>query len=192
MAKLLLIIDPQNDFINGSLMVGGALEAIHKLAKHIDNNFNEYVGIAVTADWHPYCHCSFKENGGEWPMHCVQHSQGAAILNVLLKSIIKASHKLNDNIEIFTKGTNSDREEYSVFKNVESSEKLVNMCELLNIDEIDICGLALDYCVFNSLKDGLRWLPNVKFNLIREFSPSIGKIDDVEKFVNESERVGWK
>ena len=34
--------------------------------------------VVYTQDWHPADHTSFKEQGGIWPVHCVQGTEGAA------------------------------------------------------------------------------------------------------------------
>ena len=87
MKKLLLIVDPQIDFITGTLPVAGAAEAMDALAKYVKEKGNEYTVKIVTADWHPYHHSSFADEGGMWPRHCVQHSVGAAIWESLLVAL---------------------------------------------------------------------------------------------------------
>ena len=73
--KILLIVDPQNDFCEGgSLPVAGATQAMKNISKHIKTN--KYDFIAVTMDSHPKNHCSFVENGGIWPEHCVVDTFG--------------------------------------------------------------------------------------------------------------------
>ncbi len=64
MKKLLLIVDPQIDFITGTLPVAGAAEAMDALAKYVKEKGNEYTVKIVTADWHPYHHSSFADEGG--------------------------------------------------------------------------------------------------------------------------------
>lgn len=56
----LVIVDPQNDFINGSLAVPGAEKAINNTIEFIKKHKEDLDYIAITADWHPYDHCSFK------------------------------------------------------------------------------------------------------------------------------------
>ena len=185
--KMLLIIDPQYDFINGSLAVDGAEKAMDKLSLFIKDNGKEYEKIVLTSDWHPYTHCSFKNNGGIWNSHCVQFTKGAAIY----QPIINALEDIKADYTVLTKGTNEDREEYSVFKNTKSCVKLNNLCNLLDITEIDICGIAFDYCLKDSAKDGMRYLENVRFNIIKEFSPSIAEDSEKEfiSFINNCERI---
>ena len=79
-SRLLLIIDPQLDFINGTLPVPGAVEAMNALATYITTNSSAYCLKIITADSHPYNHFSFLENGGQWPRHCVHDKRGVESL----------------------------------------------------------------------------------------------------------------
>lgn len=99
-ANALIIIDPQNDFVKGSLAVPGAEEAMNNIIKFIEDHKQDLGYIAVTLDWHPLSHCSFKEFGGSWPPHCVQYSEGAAVYEPLMKAIIDSDIP----VEFWTKG----------------------------------------------------------------------------------------
>ena len=65
MNKILLIVDPQIDFISGSLAVEGAKEKMDALANALLNDDIDCDCVMVTKDCHPFNHCSFKENGGQ-------------------------------------------------------------------------------------------------------------------------------
>ena len=65
---MLMIIDPQIDFISGEMAVEGAKEKMDALIRYIEKMDGKYACKAVTLDWHPFNHCSFEENGGQWPM----------------------------------------------------------------------------------------------------------------------------
>lgn len=69
--KLLFIIDPQIDFITGTLPVPDAKKAMDSLSEYLRLHNADYVHIVVTADRHPMRHCSFESEGGKWPAHCV-------------------------------------------------------------------------------------------------------------------------
>ena len=185
--KILLLVDCQYDFINGTLAVNGAEEAMNKLAEFIRSNGKEYDKIILTADWHPQTHCSFKDNGGIWPMHCVQHSKGAAIY----QSILDALNDIKADYIVVTKGLNEEHEEYSVFKNELSRDIIVDICNHLKPQVINVCGIAYDYCVGDSVKDGLKTLPNLNFTVLKEYSPAIAENteNDFTKFIENSERV---
>lgn len=169
MNKLLLIIDPQIDFITGSLIVPGAEQAMNALADYVTENEALYSGIVVTLDWHPLNHSSFIRFGGQWPAHCVAHSVGAAVWQPLIDSF----SNINDKIVFLEKGTSPDKEEYSIFANHRSSEKLVSLVSELSIERIDLCGLAGDVCVANTLSDGVSLLGHRIWHILPSFTPSI-------------------
>lgn len=62
--KLLLIIDPQIDFISGSLPVPGADKAMYKLARWIEDNPRMFDDIVVTLDSHLPGHVSLISSWG--------------------------------------------------------------------------------------------------------------------------------
>lgn len=169
MKKLLLVVDPQIDFINDSLPIGGAPEAMDELAKYIAAHNGEYAYKIVTADWHPYCHCSFKDNGGVWPLHCVAHTTGAALWPALVNPLYTTAGP----VKVLHKGVYADREEYSIFQNLKSAAFIADIVQLMGIEQIDVCGLAGDVCVLETLKDGIARYGKQKFRVLREFSPSL-------------------
>lgn len=170
MTKILLIIDAQYGFIEGgNLPVDGAMTVMNKLADFIRENGPAYNKIFLTADWHPHTHCSFKNNGGMWPEHCVQFTHDAAIY----QPIIDALNAINADYIVMPKGIDEDHEEYSVFKN-ESSKQLITYCELNNVTDVDSVGIALNYCVKNTVIDAKKELPNINIHVLKDFCPAIG------------------
>lgn len=152
MKRVLLIVDPQNDFITGTLAVEGAKKKMMDLAEYIKDCGDSYDYICVTMDSHPEDHCSFKENGGIWPKHCVMYSNGWN-LPEYLQSAIAETHKAIT--EVFFKGTDSNQEEYSIFDNDDDGHDLRVLLEELDIQDglrIHVCGIAGDYCVLETLK----------------------------------------
>lgn len=184
MNRLLLIVDPQNDFINGALPVPDAAAAMDALAAYVQANGGKYARIAVSCDWHPQSHCSFKENGGQWPAHCVAQSRGAAIWPRLALAL-KGLDPL-----ILKKGVYENREEYSVFKNEEAAVKLCEIFASENIDSVDICGLAGDVCVLRTLRDGMAMADAPIYNVLHEYTPCLDGGVALEKFLREKEQCG--
>lgn len=184
--KILLIVDAQNDFVEGgALAVEGGKGALIRLTEFIEKHYKEYDGIFLTADWHPITHCSFKDNGGIWPTHCVQFSQGAAIFQPILDVL----DHLKIDYDVLTKGCDEDHEEYSIFKNATSEAYLKGMNKYNEISVVDTCGLAGDYCVLDTIKDGLMTFPNAEFHVIKECVASIDGGATLNKFIDENERV---
>ncbi len=169
MKKLLLIVDPQIDFITGTLPVAGAAEAMDALAKYVKEQSNEYTVKIVTADWHPYHHSSFADEGGVWPRHCVQHSVGAAIW----ESLLVALNESKGGFTLLYKGDSIDKDEYSIMQNKASASILARLVKALKVDQIDICGLAGDICVLNTAKDITSTFENIKLNVLESYSPSL-------------------
>jgi len=101
--------------------------------------FNE---IIFTQDYHPKNHCSFKENGGEWPAHCVANTSGANIHKDIFKDITVPFRMLR-------KGFHDKADSYSAFSNsrLKVSFNLAKVLRNRQIEEVYICGLATDYCV---------------------------------------------
>ena len=169
--KMLMIIDPQVDFISGSLAVEGASSAMIDLARYIERHGDEYEVIGVSLDWHPTDHSSFKDNGGIWPPHCVQHTVGATISPEVFDAIKTAKKGF---YVPFTKGSIQGIEEYSFMDDKNNVEAFLNLIDEDEIDQIDVCGIALTHCVHKSVI-GI-WAKGLgdKVNLLLKYSPAIG------------------
>lgn len=170
--SLLLLVDVQYDFINGSLAVDGAITVMDSLANYIATQpEGTFSAIVMTADFHPYDHASFKDNGGMWPVHCVQHSHGASIY----QPVFEAVKKQMPGAQVLTKGDDVAVDEYSIMANKVSAEKLLAIIEANDIQEIYVAGLCGDYCVGNSIKDLVEAGYGDKIRVLTRF---IGNIDD--------------
>jgi nicotinamidase/pyrazinamidase len=188
MSKVLILIDPQNDFIDGgSLAVNGSKAKMIALAEYINNHAKDYDFIIASADFHPFTHCSFKKNGGIWPLHCLQHSEGAAIFQPILDAIDKTGIEFH----VLTKGIDEDHEEYSVLKNTKSLIHMQGLIHSHKIEEVDFCGIADIYCVKDSISDFHREFPNVKISVFPEF---VGYMDEekFKAFLNKNEFIEVK
>ena len=170
--KLLLLVDVQYDFINGSLAVSGAPAVMDSLAAYIaEQPAGTFSQIVMTADFHPYNHSSFKDNGGMWPVHCVAYSHGASIY----QPVFEAVNKQIPCSPVLTKGDNVAVDEYSIMANAASAKKLLRIIEENGIQEIYVAGLCGDYCVGNSVKDLVQAGHGEKIRVLTRF---IGNIDD--------------
>lgn len=179
MSRALLLVDPQNDFINGSLPVPGAEEAMSTLAAWLEENRFLYSLKMVTLDWHPWTHSSFLENGGKWPRHCVAFSHGASVWPVLHKAL----HADNAPLAFLQKGDKSEREEYSIFQNSDSARRIISLMKKLRIKKLDICGLAGDFCVLNTLRDAMALALMPQIHILKDFSPSLDGGKALDEFM---------
>ncbi len=168
--RMILIVDPQIDFINGTLPVPGAEKAMDALAIYLNDHYEDYSHICVTCDRHNIRHCSFSEFGGSWPSHCVESSVGASIWPPLMDVFMK--HPAN--IHFLYKGEDISKDEYSIFQNPEGAEYLDSIIRYSGITEVDICGLAGDVCVAATLNDAKKIYNKIHFNRLENFIASIG------------------
>ena len=143
--RVLIIVDPQNDFINGSLAVEGAEERMDALVKSIKND--DYHKIFVTLDWHPEKHCSFIEQGGEWPPHCIRGTVGSQVYAPLAEAL----HDKYNITHTLRKGL--DNEEYSAFCGRNTKLFYRELFKKSKSREIMLCGIMGRVCVLNTLKD---------------------------------------
>lgn len=178
---ILLIIDPQYDFINGSLTVEGGQVVMDRLSEYITASKDKYKAVWVTVDWHPFTHMSFKQNGGEWPTHCVQHSQGAAIYQPILDAI--NANELP--MEVFKKGDDENHEDYSIFNNLSDGKFIRTHLGLSKPMTIDVCGLALDYCVKETIIDGFSQYNRHNWRLLKDYTQAIGNAHETLNKIDE-------
>ena len=185
MRNVLLIVDPQNDFISGSLPVAGAEVKMRNLAEYIKAKNTKYDYIFVTMDSHPIKHCSFGDNGGIWPIHCVSNTEGWELPGYL-NSVLNETYSL---VSYYHKGTNVNKEQYSIFDNWEDglvlTNKIINLCEEGEA-YFDVCGIAGDYCVLETLKGLVNLVGNNYISVLDEFTASIDGGETLHKFLEEN------
>lgn len=174
-AKVLVVVDLQRDFFDpsGSLYVGGSEVLPEKIAAVA----LDYDAIIFTLDWHPANHCSFKEQGGLWPSHCVAYTQGAGLADCLA-SVMKEKP-----CQMMQKGSDPAREEYGAFENMngfETVEGWIKGCQ-----SIDVCGIAGDYCVKESINTLLNYVDASKITVLTDCIRSIDDGSTLKAFIEE-------
>lgn len=179
----LLVVDIQNDFVEGGALAVRGGRAVVPVINRLMPLFPLVVG---TRDWHPRDHGSFHtqhpgaqpyqlgELGGHpqvmWPVHCVQGSPGAELLDSLDWRRFR---------KLFSKGTDPTVDSYSAFydNNHRNPTGLGAFLKEHGVSDLFIAGLALDYCVRFSAADA------------REFVDAVYVIGDATAAVSvETER----
>ena len=182
MKNILLIVDPQNDFITGSLAVEGAKEKMMKLAA---SDLDKYDYVCVTMDTHPKIHCSFKENGGIWPAHCVFETNGWDLPEYLNEALKNANF-----VSCNHKGTEVDREEYSIFDNAVDGFTLYTQIKKMTSQEdvyIDVCGIAGDYCVLETIKGLRKFVGDNYITILTDYTASIDGGEKLMNYIKEND-----
>ena len=147
----LVVVDIQNDFCpGGALSVSDGDKVVTVLNKYIQLFRSANAPIIYTRDWHPLDHSSFKAQGGPWPPHCVQGTEGAKFRPDLLPPAEG---------EIVSKANRKD-EAYSFFQGTDLVHRLRRLRFRLGlrggIKALFVGGLATDYCVKETVLDGLK------------------------------------
>lgn len=152
----LVVVDMLYDFIDGSMACKNASQAVEKTMDFVDRMTSEELDgpdvieagfpILFVCDHHPKNHCSFKEQGGEWPAHCVEGTRGAEIHSDL---------KPYSRPELtFLKGRDPMKEQYSGFGALNAGgQSLGEVLDLMDIKNVYVCGIATEYCVRNTCED---------------------------------------
>lgn len=141
----LIIVDVQNDFLpGGSVPVHLGNEVIPSLNRYIAAFLFRELPIFATRDWHPPDHCSFQQQGGSWPPHCVAQTAGAAF---------PANLEIPCDTHIISKAISREKDAYSGFFETE----LHAVLQSAGISRLFIGGLATEYCVLNTVKDAVTY-----------------------------------
>lgn len=185
MKNILLIVDPQNDFITGSLAVKGAKEKMMKLADYINGDHPSYDYVCVTMDTHPENHSSFKENGGIWPAHCVYDTNGWNFPEYLNEALENANF-----VSCYHKGTEVDKEEYSIFDNERDGFTLYTQIKELARQEdvyVAVCGIAGDYCVLETIKGLRKFIGDEYITVLTDYTASIDGGEKLMNYIKEND-----
>lgn len=179
MAKALLVVDAQLDFMpGGSLVVPGGNEII----PFVNTARLGFDHVIFSKDEHPEDHCSFKEKGGPWPKHCVIGSPGACLHQDLM---------ISKNDIFISKGIHQDVDSYSAFWDNEKKHntKLKVTLSDRNVTLLFVCGLATDVCVKHTVLDAIH--EGFKVILVKPACRAVNiNPGDEENAINEMVNAG--
>lgn len=169
MAKALIIVDVQNDFCaGGALATDRGAKVASLISEYVEDNHHRYEAVVATQDWHidPGAHFSDTPDFVDsWPVHCVANTEGAEIHPNLDTDYIEA---------YFRKGRYEAA--YSGFEGLQAPEEsvmtgehepgatlddegpktpLADWLDEREIQDVDIVGIATDYCVLATAKDAV-------------------------------------
>ena len=140
----LIVVDVQADFLpGGALPVANGEKVIQPLNDYIRLFSQKGLPVIFTRDWHCRDHCSFRQNGGQWPSHCQADTPGALFPPDLFLP--------TENRHIISKGEQSDQEAYSGFQDT----GLLTLLREHGIRRVFVGGVATEYCVKATVLDAL-------------------------------------
>ena len=153
MTRALFIVDVQNDFTeDGALGVVGGDRVAERITGFLSEHAGDYEIVVASRDWHD----PDNDNGGHfaagepdfidtWPAHCVAGTRGADYDDGFDTSAV--THHLK-------KG--QGKPAYSLFEGVtEDGTTASQLLEQHGVIDVDVVGLATDYCVRASTLDAI-------------------------------------
>ncbi|MEY2826609.1 MAG: hypothetical protein RLZZ122_973 [Actinomycetota bacterium] len=155
MNNALLVIDVQNDFCEGgALACAGGAAVAQKITDYLNSGKSNYDYVIASRDWHTPGELNdghFPADGIQpdfvktWPLHCLAGSQGAEYHANLDSKLIDVHIK---------KGQSANG--YSIFDGTDDSGKsFAEILSDLDVESVDVVGIATDYCVRASALDSL-------------------------------------
>jgi len=147
MSNVLIVVDMQNDFVDGSL---GTQEA-KQIVSNVVAKIKSFDGLILyTRDTHEADYLSTQE-GAHLPVeHCLRGTNGWELIDPL------ASFTESGANEIFDKVT---------FGSKELIEYLAALNDKRPIDQIELVGLCTDICVISNALAIKAWLPEVPISV---------------------------
>jgi nicotinamidase/pyrazinamidase len=147
--RALIIVDVQNDFCEGgSLAVAGGAAVARGVSSLLAAPDHGYAHVVATQDYHidPGRHFSdHPDYVASWPAHCVAGSAGAAFHPDLDTAHVEA---------VFRKGAHAAA--YSGFEGAdEAGTPLGDWLRRHDVDQVDVAGIATDYCVRATAADAV-------------------------------------
>lgn len=168
MNKALVIIDEQNDFVEGgNLAVEGGREVVRETVRLLED-VSPYKVVITTQDWHIEPGEHFSEDPDfvdSWPVHCVADEFGSE----LVEGLPEALESLEIPVVSIKKGMYEDA--YSGFQGVADGKTLEEVLREYDVQTLDIVGIAFNYCVAETAIDGRELGYDV--NVIEEFTATI-------------------
>src|SRR5580692_9949776 len=148
--RALIIVDVQNDFCEGgSLAVTGGAAVARAISEHVADGGRDYGHVVATKDFHidPGSHFSdHPDYAASWPPHCVAGTPGAEFYPDLDTSAVEAT---------FRKGEHAAA--YSGFEGfADDGTPLGDWLRGHGVDQVDVVGIATDYCVHATAADAAR------------------------------------
>jgi nicotinamidase/pyrazinamidase len=148
--RALVVVDVQNDFCEGgSLAVPGGSFVARSISDLLATGAGQYAHIVASQDHHIDPGHHFSEHPDfvdSWPPHCVVATPGVEFHPDLDTSRVEA---------VFRKGEHAAA--YSAFEGVdETGTALADWLRQRGVTDLDIVGIATDYCVRATAADAVR------------------------------------
>ncbi|KHL05078.1 isochorismatase family protein [Sinomonas humi] len=187
MKRALIIVDVQNDFCEGgSLAVDGGAAVAARLTDYVAQHGNEYGAIVTTQDWHidPGSHFSpAPDYVDSWPPHCVAGTEGSSFHPSLDVSSVDAMFRKGQYAAAYSGFEGHLAQAGDAQGSSDDSPGLADWLAKHEVTDVDVAGLATDYCVRATALDAARLgyrtrvLPGLCAGIAEDLSPTFHELE---------------
>jgi nicotinamidase/pyrazinamidase len=171
----LIVVDLQNDFIDGTLAVPGGEEVCLDVNTYIRRRAETRFVVASKDE-----HISAPDHFEHYGVHCVKGTRGAQFFHAFNQNLVN---------EIVSKGAYDTGA--SAFDGITFLGRTLNDVLIAeNITEIEVCGLAADVCVKATCLDGVKL--GFKVTLLSGLTRAIGGDEAMQRTRTEIIEAGGK
>ena len=167
--KVLIVVDMQKDFVDGSLGTKEAQKIVPLVAETIEQMAAPDTVVIFTKDTHPDNYMNTLE-GRNLPIpHCIKDTAGYSIVDEVFNAYLNVIGIYADAYEVYPMTeTNPIKVEKPTFGSVELQNILFDINERLGIEEITLMGLCTGICVLSNAILCKATLPEVPVNVVTD------------------------
>jgi nicotinamidase-related amidase len=167
--KVLIVVDMQKDFVDGSLGTKEAQAIVPLVAETIEQMADPNTVVIFTKDTHHENYMNTLEGKNLPVPHCIKGTAGHSIVDEVFNAYIKVIANYANSYDVSPMADwNPIRIEKPTFGSIELQNILFDINERMGIEEVTLMGLCTGICVMSNAILVKATLPEVPVNVIAD------------------------
>ena len=167
--KVLIVVDMQKDFVDGSLGTKEAQAIVPMVAETIEQMADSNTVVIFTKDTHFENYMDTLEGKNLPVPHCIKGTAGHSIVDEVFKAYINVIDTYADAYEVYPiTEINPIKVEKPTFGSIELQNILFDINERMGIEEVTLMGLCTGICVMSNAILAKATLPEVPVRVVEE------------------------
>lgn len=167
--KVLIVVDMQKDFVDGSLGTKEAQAIVPLVAETIEQMADPNTVVIFTKDTHYENYMDTLESKNLPVPHCIKGTAGHSIVDEVFNAYINVISTYADAYEVYPiTDINPIKVDKPTFGSVELQNILFDINDRIGIEEITLMGLCTGICVMSNAILAKATLPEVPVNVIED------------------------
>lgn len=167
--KVLIVVDMQKDFVDGSLGTPEAQAIVPLVAETIKQMAAPDTVVIFTKDTHPENYMDTLEGKNLPVPHCIKGTAGHSIVDEVFNAYINVISDYANSYDVYPMADwNPIKVEKPTFGSVELQNILFDINERLGIEEVTLMGLCTGICVMSNAILAKATLPEVPVNVVAD------------------------